>query len=126
MAKFQPFRIVQIYLDGVALRKKGKQVKRMAMMCYNYSIQCNVCLKGERLMSHRSRSHDRHLSSLHLRGFFLSYLMVVLPVLLITNLLFYILFVPRYQKEVLQINAETVKGIRLGFERYVTSPIDRI
>lgn len=56
---------------------------------------------------------------------FLSYLMVVIPVLLITNLLFYILFVPRYQEEVLQINTETVKGIRLGFERYVTSPMER-
>lgn len=73
-------------------------------------------------MTQHPCTYDRRWSSLQLRSFFLSYLMVVIPVLLITNLLFYILFVPRYQEEVLQINTETVKGIRLGFERYVTSP----
>lgn len=60
------------------------------------------------------------------QGFFLSYLLVALPILLIINLVFYALFVPAYQREVETMNDDTVQNMRLTFDNFVTKPLDKL
>lgn len=66
------------------------------------------------------------LKALCARGFFVSYLMVALPVLLATNLLFYLLFVPMYQRDVEQMNTDLVVNAKRTFDHEVRQPLERL
>lgn len=60
------------------------------------------------------------------RSFIASYLLVVVPIMLITNLLFYLFFVPVYRKDIQKMNTNTIQNIQLTFERFVIEPLDNL